>query len=462
MNSLNVLILAAGKGTRLKSSLPKVLHALSGKLLIEYVLTAAQSLAPRKIGVVAGYQADLVKAQLAKHALEFIIQEPQLGTGHAVQMARSFWEHEAGALMLLSGDVPLITASTLAALARHHASADCSCTMLSTVLPNPTGYGRVLRNAAGEVERIVEQRDASPQEIEIREVNTGIYCFEIPPLARVIDELTCKNSQAEYYLTDCIGLLKKRGLRVGAVICEDPREVSGINSRAELAQVEGLLRERKLQRLMADGVTILDPSSTYVEQDVIVGEDTILYPNVFLEKNTVIGSGCIVYPNVRITASTLEDNITILDSCLISESYIRSESQVGPFAHLKNHTEIGSQVRIGNFVEIKKSVIGNKSKAAHLSYLGDAEIGREVNIGAGTITCNYDGFQKHKTTIEDGVFIGSDSQLIAPVTVRKGAYVAAGSTITRDVPEDALAIARSHQENKEGWVRKKRQSKLKE
>lgn len=462
MNNLNVLILAAGKGTRLKSSLPKVLHSLSGKVLIKYVLAAAQALVPRKIGVVVGYEADRVKAQLAEHALEFVIQQPQLGTGHAVQMARSFWENEEGALMLLSGDVPLISPSTLSALVNSHASAGCSCTMLSTVLPNPIGYGRVLRNAAGEVERIVEQREASPEELDIREVNTGIYCFEIKPLAQVIDELTCENSQAEYYLTDCIELLKKRGHRIGVVICEDPQEVSGINSRTELAQAEGLLRKRKLQQLMDDGVTILDPLSTYVEQDVAVGKDTVLYPNVFLEKKTVIGSGCVVYPNVRITASTLEDNITVLDSCLISESSIQSGSQVGPFAHLKNHTKIGNQVRIGNFVEIKKSVVGDKSKAAHLSYLGDAEIGREVNIGAGTITCNYDGTHKHKTTIEDGVFIGSDTQLIAPVTVKKGAYVAAGSTITRDVPEDALGIARCHQENKEGWVKKKRQARLKE
>lgn len=462
MNSLNVLILAAGKGTRLKSRLPKVLHTLSGKLLIEYVLAAAQSLAPRKIGVVVGYEADRVKAHLAEHALEFVIQDPQLGTGHAVQMARSFWANETGALMLLSGDVPLITASTLSALAEHHARTGCSCTMLSTVLPNPTGYGRVLRNAAGEVERIVEQRDASPQALEIQEVNTGIYCFEVTALVQIIDELTCKNSQAEYYLTDCIELLKKKGLRVGVVICEDPREVSGINSRAELAQLEGLLRERKLHQLMANGVTILDPQSTYVEQDVVVQEDTILYPNVFLEGKTVIGSGCVLYPNVRISASTLEDNVTVLDSCLISESRVGSGSQVGPFAHLKNHTDIGRKVRIGNFVEIKKSVVRDRSKAAHLSYLGDAEIGRDVNIGAGTITCNYDGISKHKTTIEDEVFIGSDTQLIAPVTVKKGAYVAAGSTITRDVPEDALGIARSHQENKEGWAKKKRQSKLKE
>jgi bifunctional UDP-N-acetylglucosamine pyrophosphorylase / glucosamine-1-phosphate N-acetyltransferase len=462
MNSLIVLILAAGKGTRLKSSLPKVLHALSGKPLIEYVLAAAQSLAPRKIGVVVGYEAERVKVQLGGHPLEFVVQEPQLGTGHAVQTARPFWEDERGTLMLLSGDVPLIAASTLSALEKHHASSKCSCTMLSTFLSNPEGYGRVLRNPAGELERIVEQRDASSQELEIREVNTGIYCFETTALTQIIDELTCKNSQKEYYLTDCVELLKKKGLRVGVVNCEDAREVIGINSRAELAQMESLLRERKLHQLMAEGVTILDPLSTHVDQDVIVGKDTILYPNVFLEKKTVIGSDCVVYPNVRISASTLEDNVTVLDSCLISESLVQSGSQIGPFAHLKNHTDIGKQVRIGNFVEIKKSVIGDKSKAAHLSYLGDAEIGRGVNIGAGTITCNYDGFQKHKTTIEDAVFIGSDSQLIAPITVKKGAYVAAGSTVTRDVPEDALAIARSHQENKEGWAKNKRQSKLKE
>ena len=462
MNNLNVLILAAGKGTRLKSDLPKVLHVLSGKSLIEYVLTTAHSLKPRRICVVVGYEADRVKAQLAPHPVDFVVQEPQLGTGHAVQMAKSFWENQTGALMVLSGDVPLITANTLDTLAKSHAGSGCSCTILSTMAPNPAGYGRVLRNAAGEVEKIVEQRDASPQELRIREINTGIYCFETKVLAQVIDELSCENSQREYYLTDCIELLRKKQRRIGVVVCETTREVSGINSRAELAQLEDLLRARKLQQLMADGVTVIDLHSTYVEQDVTIGKDTILYPNVFLQNGTVIGSGCVIYPNVRIAASTIENNVTILDSCLISESRIGSGSQVGPFAHVKNHTEVGRQVRIGNFVEIKKSVIGDKSKAAHLSYLGDAEIGRDVNIGAGTITYNYDGISKHKTTIEDGVFVGSDSQLIAPVTVKKGAYVAAGSTINQDVPEDALAIARCPQMNKEDWAKKKRQSRTKE
>ncbi|MFN8005662.1 MAG: bifunctional UDP-N-acetylglucosamine diphosphorylase/glucosamine-1-phosphate N-acetyltransferase GlmU [Terriglobia bacterium] len=462
MNGLTILILAAGKGTRLKSDLPKVLHLLSGRALIEYVLRAAQSLTPQKIGVVVGHEASRVKEHLGRHPIEFILQDPQRGTGHAVQLARPFWENKKGSLLILSGDVPMITGTTLQQLARQHDNSGCSCTMLSTLLPNPHGYGRVVRNAAGEVEKIVEQRDASPSELEIQEVNTGIYCFEITALTQVIDELGCGNSQAEYYLTDCIELLRKKKLRVGVMVCTDSQEVTGINSRLELAQMESLIRDRKLKQMMAEGVTILDPMSTYVEQEVMVGKDTTLYPNVVLEKGTQIGSGCVIYPNVRITASTLEDNVTILDSCLISESHIQSRTQVGPFAHLRNHAEIGQQVRIGNFVEVKKSVIGDKTKAAHLSYLGDAEIGREANIGAGTITCNYDGVQKHKTTIEDGVFVGSDSQLIAPVTVKRGAYIAAGSTITRDVPEDSLAIARSQQEIKEGWAKKKRSSTAKE
>jgi bifunctional UDP-N-acetylglucosamine pyrophosphorylase / glucosamine-1-phosphate N-acetyltransferase len=457
-----LVVLAAGKGTRLKSNLPKVLHYLAGKPLIEHVLEAARPLNPQDTCVVIGYQADQVRRALSHLPVQFIVQEPQLGTGHALQTARSFWESQPEELMVLSGDVPLISTETLRKLLDTHVHLGSSATLLSARLENAAGYGRVIREADGSVAKIVEERDATTAERAVQEINTGIYCFTIPALRGVIDELTTANSQKEYYLTDCIGLLKANRHQVTAMICEDPTEVSGVNSRLELSELEGLVRRRKLQQLMHDGVSLIDPAHTYVEPGVQVGSDTVLYPNVFLEKDSVIGRGCQIYPNVRISASVLEDRVTVFDSCLVSESHICAGTQVGPFAHLKNGTVIGQACRIGNFVEIKKSNLGNNTKAAHLSYLGDAEIGSDVNIGAGTITCNYDGVSKNTTVIEDGVFVGSDSQLIAPVTIRRGAYIAAGSTIQQDVPEDALAIARSHQVNKENWAKKKRESRRKE
>jgi len=462
MRKLTLLILAAGKGTRLKSALPKVIHQLAGKSLIEHVVEAARPLNPSATCVVVGYEAARVQNALSHLPLQFAIQEPQLGTGHAVQVAGSFWKPNEGDLLVLSGDVPLISTETLQRLLDQHLRSRTSLTLLSTKLEDPAGYGRVVRNTSGDVERIVEHKDATDEERLISEINTGIYCFAISDLAQIIDALSAENSQKEYYLTDCVGLLKEQNKRVGAVVCEDPSEVSGINSRAELAELERIVRHRKLKQLMQDGVTIIDPASTYVEPSVQIGADSVLYPNVFLEKGTVIGTGCRIYPNVRISASTIEDEVVVLDSCLISESHVGARSQVGPFAHLRNHTVIGNQARVGNFVEIKNSRLGDQTKAAHLSYLGDAEIGQHVNVGAGTITCNYDGVSKNKTIIEDDVFVGSDSQLIAPVTVHRGAYIAAGSTIQQDVPEDALAIARSQQVNKEHWARKRKESRRKE
>ncbi|MCI0623762.1 MAG: bifunctional UDP-N-acetylglucosamine diphosphorylase/glucosamine-1-phosphate N-acetyltransferase GlmU [Acidobacteria bacterium] len=462
MRNLTLLILAAGKGTRLKSNLPKVLHRLAGKPLIEYVVEAARPLGPSATCVVVGYEAGQVQRALSHLPLQFAVQEPQLGTGHAVQIASSFWQPNRGNLLVLSGDVPLISTETLQQMLCEHTQSAASATLLSTKLDNPARYGRVVRGPRGDVERIVEHKDATAEELRLDEINTGIYCFAVSDLAQVVGQLSAENSQREYYLTDCIGLLKKQNKRVSAVICKDPVEVGGMNSRVELAELERIVRQKKLEQLMLDGVTVIDPASTYVEPGVQVGADTVLYPNVFLEKASVIGARCQIYPNVRISASTLEDGVVVLDSCLISESRVRTGSQVGPFAHLKNHTVVGRQARIGNFVEIKNSQIGDNTKAAHLSYLGDAEIGQDVNVGAGTITCNYDGFTKSKTIVEDGVFVGSDSQLIAPVTVHRGAYIAAGSTIEQDVPEEALAIARSHQVNKEHWARKKRESRRKD
>jgi len=461
MKDLVILILAAGQGTRFKSTLPKVLHRLAGKTLIQYVADASRLLNPSAICIVVGHEAEQVKAELVNPSVQFITQVPQLGTGHAVQMARPFWESHRNSVLILSGDVPLISTRTLTKMLEFHSQNKPSVTLLSTLLEDPTGYGRVVRNSQGGVEKIVEHRDATVEEKQLKEINTGIYCFDIAHLSRVIGELSASNVQKEYYLTDCIGLLREKNKCVRAVVCEDPIEVMGINSRIELAQLEQILRERKLRQLMLEGVTVIDPASTYVSPDVKIGQDTILYPNIFLEKGSVIGSGCEIYPNVRISQSVLEDNVIVLDSSVISESHVRSGTQVGPFAHLRSHALIGREVRIGNFVEVKKSEIGDMSKAAHLSYLGDAQIGKDVNIGAGTITCNYDGVEKHRTVIEDHVFIGSDSQLIAPVTIHRGAFVAAGSSITQEVPEDSLAIARSQQVIKENWAKKRRETQRK-
>jgi bifunctional UDP-N-acetylglucosamine pyrophosphorylase/glucosamine-1-phosphate N-acetyltransferase len=455
MKELILLILAAGKSTRLKSSLPKVLHVLAGKPLIDYVVEASLPLTPEKTLIVVGHEAETVKSQLAGRSLTFVEQVPQRGTGHAVQLAAQLLRKHHGSVLILYGDVPLISASTLKRLIAIHQENRNSVTLLSTLLENPTGYGRVIRDSQGSVEKIIEEEDASVEEKRVKEINTGIYCFEIVDLCEVVDQLSSNNMQQEYYLTDCVGLLRQKNKIVGAVVCDDPTEVLGVNTRLDLARLERIVRDRKLRQLMLEGVAIIDPDSTFVAPDVQVGRDTILYPNVFLEHGSTIGSGCRIYPNVRISHSVLEDNVLVLDCSVISESYVQCGAQIGPFAHLRPHSKIGKQVRIGNFVEIKQSEIGEGSKVSHLSYLGDAQIGQEVNIGAGTITCNYDGISKHRTVIEDRVFVGSDSQLIAPVTIHEGAYIAAGSSIDQEVPPDSLAIARSRQVIKENWAKKK-------
>jgi bifunctional UDP-N-acetylglucosamine pyrophosphorylase/glucosamine-1-phosphate N-acetyltransferase len=456
MPDLHVVVLAAGKGTRMKSARPKVLHQAAGLPLIEHVLRSADPLNAVSTTIVVGHMADAVEESLKKRpGLQFALQDPQRGTAHALLQAEPFLAGKTGTVVMLSGDVPRLSTATIKRLVATHAARGAAATHLTAVLDQPSGYGRIIRSGE-RIERIVEERDATPEERAIREINAGIYAFELTPLFDSLRAISTDNAQGEYYLTDLPKVYGRRGLIVGAMIVDDPHEVRGINSRAELAEVSAMMRQTKNEALMAAGVTIEDPASTFIGADVTVGPDTVIHPNVHLEGRTAIGSGCELHANVRIVDSTIGDRVVINNFCVITSSRVASGARVGPFAHVRPDSEIGEQAHVGNFVELKKTVLGPGSKANHLAYLGDATIGSNVNVGAGTITCNYDGVKKHPTVIEDGAFIGSDSQLIAPVKIGRGAYVGAGSSITDDVPPGALAVARGRQVNKEGWVDKKK------
>jgi bifunctional UDP-N-acetylglucosamine pyrophosphorylase/glucosamine-1-phosphate N-acetyltransferase len=451
--SLHIVILAAGKGTRMKSAMPKVLHALAGRPLIDHVLRTVDALHPASTVLVIGHGADQVRLALSGRAgLQFVVQSPQLGTGHALLQAESALAGRTGTLVLLYADVPLLQASTLERLIEVHHNGHAAATILTIALPDPYGYGRIVRDRAGRIVRIVEERDASGSERAIKEVNSGIYAFALAPLFDGLHRLAADNAQGEYYLTDLIAEYRKRDLRVETLGVDATIELRGVNSRVDLAELGAVLRARKNRSLMLAGVTLDDPATTYIDEDVTVGPDTIVGPGVVLEGRTSVGSRCRLRAGVRLTNATIEDDVTILDRTVITDSVVAAGASVGPFAHVRPESRIGEKARVGNFVELKKTSLGRGSKANHLAYLGDATIGRDVNVGAGTITCNYDGEKKHPTVIEDGVFIGSDAQLIAPVTVGRGAYVAAGSSITEDVPADALAIARGRQVNKPGWA----------
>jgi bifunctional UDP-N-acetylglucosamine pyrophosphorylase/glucosamine-1-phosphate N-acetyltransferase len=456
MSMCHVLILAAGKGTRMKSALPKVLHRVAGAPMIDYVLAASASLGAATTTVVVGHQADALRAALAARAdLRFVLQEPQLGTAHAVRQAAPMLAGLAGTLVVLSGDVPLLSPDTLAALVARHEDARAAATLLTAIVDDPTGYGRVLRDG-DQVAAIVEHRDASPAERAVREINAGIYAFDLEPLFSALEDVASDNSQREYYLPDLVGIYRRAGRRVVATTVERAEEVLGINTRAELAAMSARIWQKRREALMASGVTLEDPATTYVDAGVSVGPDSVIHPGVHLLGRTRVGARAVIHAGVRIVDSDLADDVRVLDHCVIVGARIANGASVGPFAHLRPESDLGAGSRVGNFVELKKTRLGAGSKASHLAYLGDATIGEKVNIGAGTITCNYDGERKHPTVIEDGVFIGSDSQLIAPVRIGRGAYVAAGSSITRDVPEGALGIARGRQENKEGWAAMKR------
>jgi bifunctional UDP-N-acetylglucosamine pyrophosphorylase / glucosamine-1-phosphate N-acetyltransferase len=456
MSDTHVVVLAAGKGTRMKSALPKVLHHAAGSTLIEHVVRASRAVAPIHTVVIVGHQAEAVEAALAgRPGVRFAVQEPQLGTGHALLQAEPALAGATGTLLLLSGDVPLLRSGTLAAMLQTHRSRSAAATVLTARVPQPDGYGRIVRKD-GRIAAIVEHKDASAEERRIDEINSGVYAFDLAPLWDALRQIGTGNAQGEYYLPDLIGLYRGRGLIVETMTVEDSREILGVNSRKELADVAQIINRHRNDELMAAGVTLVDPATTYIGPDVTVGPDTTIHPNVHLEGRTRIGSSCEIQSSVRIVDSTLEDGVFVNNFCLIVESTVGRGARIGPFAHIRPQSAVGEDAHVGNFVELKKTALGRGSKANHLAYLGDATIGERVNVGAGTITCNYDGVTKNQTVIDDGAFIGSDTQLIAPVRVGKGAYVAAGSSITDDVPAGALAITRGRQIVKEGWAEKRK------
>ena len=452
----HVVILAAGQGTRMKSQLPKVLHPVAGRPMLEHVLDAAATVAPATVTVIVGHAGATVRQRLAGRTdLTFAVQEPQLGTAHALQQAEPILTGKSGTVILLSGDVPLLTGRTLERLLKAHSSATAAATVVTALVERPYGYGRVVR-VDGQIARIVEERDASPAERQIREINSGIYAFDLPPLFDALRGIASQNAQGEFYLTDLVSIYRRRKLPVETLVVDDPQEIRGINSRTELAEVGTLVRQKKNEELMAAGVTLVDPATTYIDPRAEIGADTVIHPGVVIEGPTRIGRACEIQAHVRIADAQIGDHVNVNSFCVIVESTIASGASVGPFAHLRPATAVGEGAKVGNFVELKKTSLGAGSKVSHLSYLGDATVGDRVNVGAGTITCNYDGEKKHQTIIEDGAFIGSDSQLVAPVKVGKGAYVAAGSSITQDVPDGALGIARARQNNVEGWAERKK------
>ena len=455
-SAIHVVILAAGQGTRMKSRMPKVLHRLAGKPLIEHVLDTAQTVTPETITIVVGHEAESVQDLVGERPnVGWALQEPQLGTAHALQQTESRLAAKRGTVILLSGDVPMLEASTLQRLVATHQTAGAAATVVTAIVDRPYGYGRIVRTR-GRIARIVEERDASPAVRKIREINGGIYAFDLAPLFDALRAIASQNAQGEYYLTDLIAIYRRRKLGVETLLVDNPQEIRGINSRTELAEVSRIVRQTKNEELMAAGVTIIDPATTYIDPDVQVGPDTVIHPGVAIEGQSRIGAACEIHSHVRIVDSEIGDKAVIQDFCLILGSRIAESASVGPFAHLRPDTVVGEGAKIGNFVELKKTTLGPGSKANHLAYLGDATIGARVNVGAGTITCNYDGTSKHPTVIEDEAFIGSDSQLIAPVRIGKGAYVGAGSSITEDVPPGALGIARGRQTNVAGWVERKK------
>lgn len=450
MGNRFAVVLAAGQGTRMKSKLYKVLHPVCGKPMVEHVIDQVSTLGLHKIVTIIGFGAELVKSQIGSRS-EYALQEEQLGTAHAVIQAKDLLQDEKGTTLIVCGDTPLITSETFEKLLKHHEETNAKATILTAYTEDPTGYGRIIRKSTGEVEKIVEHKDASEEERAINEINTGTYCFDNESLFKALALVSNDNVQGEYYLPDVIEILKNQGEIVAAYQTEHFEETLGVNDRVALSQAEETMRKRINKKHMINGVTIIDPNSTYISADAIIDSDTVIQPGSVISGKTTIGSDCIIGPHSEIKDCKIGNHTTIRQS-VAHDSEIGSEVAIGPFAHIRPGSQIFDEVKIGNFVEIKKSVFGKGSKASHLSYIGDAKVGSDVNLGCGSITVNYDGQNKFLTTIEDGAFIGCNSNLIAPVTVGKNAYVAAGSTITDDVPSESLSIARSRQVNKEDYV----------
>jgi bifunctional UDP-N-acetylglucosamine pyrophosphorylase / glucosamine-1-phosphate N-acetyltransferase len=452
---VTIVVLAAGKGTRLKSSLAKVLHAAGGRPLIEHVVRACVGVGPKKIVVVVGHQAENVQAAVEPFGVEMVLQQPQNGTGHAILVSKRAIGN-AKYVLVLPGDAPLVRTETIRALIQKHKNGQAAATILTAVLADPSGYGRILRKGGDAVAAIIEESQLTAEQRELNEINSSMYCFTVAKLWPALAQVKPNNAHREIYLTDVIGVLNAKGETVLAEIVADSREMLGCNTRADLAEVDHSFRGLKRETLMSEGVTIQLPETVLIDPDVSVGEDTVIEPCVQLLGKTKIGQRCVVKSGCVVHDSVVGDDVVLEPHCVITTSRIDSEVIAGPFARMRPESHVRRGAKIGNFVELKKSTVGEGSKVPHLSYIGDTKIGTKANIGAGTITCNYDGFHKHPTTIGDKVFVGSDTTLVAPVKLGAGAYIAAGSTITEHVPADALAIARGRQVNKKGWASKKR------
>ena len=453
---LTVLLLAAGQGTRLKSKTIKLLHPVAGQPMVTWVARAAEALHPSQTIAVVGFQGERVRVALTGLCDAFALQAAQRGTGHAVLQAAGALKGAAGLLLIVNGDLPSLRPATLRALVALHRKSKAVLSLVTTDLDDPAGYGRIVRDARGRVMRIVEHKDATAAERRIAEINCGIYCADPSVLMPLLRKLRPNNAQGEYYLTDAVHALIAKGAAVVALKHTEPEEVLGVNTRAELAAAGASLYARKAEELQNDGVTLLDASRTWIDPRAKVGRDTVLYPDVIVEGPCVIGEDCVVRSGSRLADMVLGRGVEVKDHCVLQASRIGDDAQLGPFAHLRPGSIVEANAKVGNFVELKKTRLGKGSKAPHLAYLGDADIGPACNIGAGTITCNYDGVSKHTTTLGAGVFVGSDSQLVAPVTIGEGAYVAAGTTVTEDVPPGALALSRVRQLNMEGWVERRK------
>ena len=450
---METIILAAGKGTRMKSKLPKVLHKVGGKPMLQHVIDAAKSAGSTREIVVIGNGAELV--QQSFNDVEFVLQAEQLGTGHAVLCTKEKFVNSNDTILVLCGDTPLFTGELLKNFVDKHIKSKAAATVLTAEMPDATGYGRIIREDDGTFRKIVEHKDANSYERQISEVNAGVYCFDAKKLFGALSQVKNDNAQGEYYLPDVLTILKNDSEKINAVIAEDYKQTLGINSRVQLAAADKILRQRKNIALMESGVTIIDPASTFVDCDVEVGQDTVIYPNTYLEGNTKIGENCTLGPNSRFENMIVGDNVQA-QFCYCHDAEICNNVILGPYVHIRPGSKIFDKVKIGNFVEVKNSNIGEGSKLPHLQYIGDTDMGAGCNMGCGTITVNYDGKKKHRTTIGDNVFVGCNSNLIAPVTLEDGAYIAAGSTINKTVPKDNLAIARSRQTNIADWIDKRK------